>query len=115
MNKMPIQTPVTGNEEPIEPREPFGALAEFYRAFNRRDTALMERNWDCSDEASMDNPLGAFAAGGSKSAPSTSKSSARKPTYMSSSMTTRCIASARCSLPSDVSAASSPQKGYPWI
>jgi hypothetical protein len=33
-------------------------LAEFYRAFNTRDLALMERNWISSDEASMDNPLG---------------------------------------------------------
>ncbi len=54
----PIQIPVTGTEDPIDPREPAGALAEFYRAFNSRDLALMERNWDSSDDASMDNPLG---------------------------------------------------------
>ena len=54
----PIQIPVTGAEDPIDPREPAGALAEFYRAFNSRDLASMERNWDSSDDASMDNPLG---------------------------------------------------------
>jgi hypothetical protein len=36
----PIQTPVTGHEDPIDLRESTGALAEFYRAFNGRDLAL---------------------------------------------------------------------------
>jgi ketosteroid isomerase-like protein len=59
----PIQTPVTGREDPIDPREPAGALAEFYRAFNNRDLALMARNWDSSDAISMDNPLGGIRRG----------------------------------------------------
>lgn len=54
---------ITGNEDPIDPREPEGALAEFYRAFNSRDLALMERTWDGSEEASMDNPLGGICRG----------------------------------------------------
>lgn len=53
----PIQTPVTGRKDPIDPREPVGALAEFHRALNTGDLALMTRNWDASDAASMDNPL----------------------------------------------------------
>jgi ketosteroid isomerase-like protein len=40
-----------------------GALAEFYRAFNTRDLALMEHNWYRSSEASMDNPLGGIKRG----------------------------------------------------
>jgi len=54
---------VTGREDPIDQREPFGALSEFYRAFNGRDLALMERNWISSDEASMANPLGGIRRG----------------------------------------------------
>jgi ketosteroid isomerase-like protein len=54
---------VTGREDPIDPREPFGALSEFYRAFNGRDLALMERNWISSAEASMANPLGGIRRG----------------------------------------------------
>jgi ketosteroid isomerase-like protein len=56
-------TPITGYEDRDDPQEPVGALAEFYRAFNGRDLALMECNWDSSDEASMDNPLGAIRRG----------------------------------------------------
>lgn len=59
----PIMAPITGREDPTDAREPDGALAEFYRAFNSRDLALMERNWDASDEASMDNPLGGIRRG----------------------------------------------------
>jgi SnoaL-like domain len=54
---------VTGREDPIDPREPLGALSEFYKAFNGRDLALMERNWISSDEASMANPLGGIRRG----------------------------------------------------
>lgn len=59
----PIGSPITGNETDIDVRAPKGALAEFYRAFNRRDLALMERNWLNSQEASMDNPLGGIRRG----------------------------------------------------
>ena len=55
--------PVTGHEQAIDPREPLGALAEFYHAFNGRDLELMEQNWDGSTEASMDNPLGGIRRG----------------------------------------------------
>ena len=59
----PSQDPITGREAEIDPTTPLGALAEFYRAFNERDSALMARNWDASDEASMDNPLGGIRRG----------------------------------------------------
>jgi ketosteroid isomerase-like protein len=59
----PIATPITGREDPIDPSDPVGALAEFYRAFNTRDLVLMERNWASSGEASMDNPLGGIKRG----------------------------------------------------
>lgn len=42
---------------------PHGALNEFYRAFNGRDLALMEANWEQSEEAAMDNPLGGIKRG----------------------------------------------------
>ena len=58
--------PVTGGETAIDLQTPIGALAEFYRAFNTRDLALMERNWDSSHEASMDNPLGGIRRGWSE-------------------------------------------------
>ncbi len=58
----PIQTPVTGAEyAPAD--EPFAALAGFYRAFNGRDLALMEQNWDIGEDVSMDNPLGGIRRG----------------------------------------------------
>jgi ketosteroid isomerase-like protein len=60
---IPNMVPVTGREHSIDPREPAGALAEFYRAFNGRDLALIERNWDSSDEVAMDNPLGGICRG----------------------------------------------------
>jgi ketosteroid isomerase-like protein len=58
----PVQQPITGRK-PADPATPLGALAEFYRAFNSRDLALMERNWESSAEAAMDNPLGGIKRG----------------------------------------------------
>jgi hypothetical protein len=54
---------LTGGEDPIDPRHPLGALSEFYRAFNRRDLDLMERNWVTTDEASIAAPLGGIRRG----------------------------------------------------
>ncbi len=53
---------ITGDEESIDPRTPEGALAEFYRAYNSRDLALMEQNW-ASDEATIYHQLGGVRAG----------------------------------------------------
>jgi ketosteroid isomerase-like protein len=58
----PVQQPITGRE-PADPAMPLGALAEFYRAPNSRDLPLMERNWEQSPEAAMDNPLGGIKRG----------------------------------------------------
>ena len=58
-----IMPAVTGREPLIDPREPLGALREFYLAFNSRDLDLMERNWISSDEASMAHPLGGIRRG----------------------------------------------------
>lgn len=58
-----ISTPVTGQESPIDPSTPRGALAEFYRAFNARDAGMMAGNWLQTEEASMDNPLGGIRRG----------------------------------------------------
>lgn len=59
----PIQTPVTGQEFKGNQREPMQALAQFYCALNARDLELMQRNWDNSAEAAMDNPLGGIKRG----------------------------------------------------
>ncbi len=53
--------PITGAEAG-DPATPFGALAEFYRAFNGRDLALMRQNWQL-DECVLDNPLGGIRRG----------------------------------------------------
>ena len=58
-----ISAPLTGQENPIDPSTPRGALAEFYRAFNARDVDMMVRNWLQTEEASMDNPLGGIRRG----------------------------------------------------
>ena len=63
---MPIQiieAPITGHESLGELREPVQALAQFYRAFNGRDLALMEENWEASETVAMDNPLGGIKRG----------------------------------------------------
>ena len=49
---------ITGDEQHINPREPEGALAEFYRAYNSRDIQLMEANWAHGDEPSSFHTLG---------------------------------------------------------
>lgn len=58
-----IQEPVTGREQLADDSSPLSALSQFYRALNTRDIALMEQNWDSSDEAAMDNPLGGIRRG----------------------------------------------------
>lgn len=59
---IPVQQAITGREG-ADSAPPLLALAEFYRAFNSRDLALMERNWENSPEAVMDNPLGGIKRG----------------------------------------------------
>ena len=59
----PIQQAVTGNEFLGDQADPLQALAMFYRAFHQRDLALMEQNWDSTDEAALDNPLGGIKRG----------------------------------------------------
>lgn len=59
----PIQQPITGREPGTDGLTPFGALVEFYRAFNTRDRALMRTNWQASDRIAMDNPVGGIARG----------------------------------------------------
>ena len=58
--------PIDGQEAAIDPREPEGALSEFYRGFNGRDLALLGQNWLNSEDASMDNPVGGIRRGWSE-------------------------------------------------
>ena len=61
-----IHEPITGREETIEDHTPLAALSQFYRALNNRDIVLMERNWNTTGEAAMDNPLGGIKRGWSE-------------------------------------------------
>lgn len=58
-----IKTSITGREDLGAPGEPVRALAQFYRAFNGRDLALMAENWEDSADVAMDNPLGGIKRG----------------------------------------------------
>jgi ketosteroid isomerase-like protein len=59
----PIDTPITGREDLGGSHEPLAALAQFYRAFNTHDLALMAENWLASEDVAMDNPLGGIMRG----------------------------------------------------
>lgn len=56
-----MKSAITGMEC-AEPGTPFGALSEFYRAFNNRNLDLMRRNWH-PEECVLDNPLGGIKRG----------------------------------------------------
>ena len=60
---VPVQDAITGNEPQSNLAEPLQALAQFYRALNARDMSLMEQNWDNTDQAAMDNPMGGIKRG----------------------------------------------------
>lgn len=57
----PVTQPIAGVEY-AEAGTPFGALSEFYRAFNNRNLDLMRRNWH-PEECVLDNPLGGIRRG----------------------------------------------------
>ena len=59
----PDPEPITGQEDLGNLREPRQALAQFYRAMNSRDLALLAENWEQSSEIAMDNPLGGIKRG----------------------------------------------------
>ncbi|MGH6977576.1 MAG: YybH family protein [Stellaceae bacterium] len=63
MSMTPIAEPITGREPINALDEPVAALAQFYRAFNTRDLALMADNWDNADDVAMDNPVGGIKRG----------------------------------------------------
>lgn len=54
---------ITGNEAGVDDVSPYAALVEFYRAFNKQNFELMQRNWLQSEAASMSNPLGGIKRG----------------------------------------------------
>jgi ketosteroid isomerase-like protein len=58
-----IEQPITGNEDLGDLSQPVQALAHFYRAFNRRDLAMMEQSWDHSDQAVEVTPYGGMIRG----------------------------------------------------
>jgi SnoaL-like domain len=63
LNITPIQEAVTGREQPGDITKPEQVLAQFYKALNSRDLAILEENWDSSAEAAMDSPLGGIKRG----------------------------------------------------
>jgi len=62
----PIQKVITGSEDQGGLTSAFQALVQFYCAFNKRDVAMMEKNWANNDEIAMDNPLGGIKRGWSE-------------------------------------------------
>ena len=54
---------VTGADYASGQAQPLAALAQFYAAFNRRDLALMARNWLATEASILDNPLGGMRRG----------------------------------------------------
>jgi ketosteroid isomerase-like protein len=56
-------TPITGREDAGDRSRPVQTLSEFYHAFNTRDLDLAAQNWETSDVAVMDNPLGGISRG----------------------------------------------------
>ncbi|HLH07400.1 MAG TPA: nuclear transport factor 2 family protein [Terriglobales bacterium] len=58
-----VSDPITGEEDLGNLHQPEQALAQFYRALNRRNIDLMAQNWDSSSQAAMDNPLGGIKRG----------------------------------------------------
>ena len=63
MSVRTVETPITGREPLRDLRAPVDTLAQFYRAFNTRDLALMAENWDDAEDVAMDNPLGGIKRG----------------------------------------------------
>jgi ketosteroid isomerase-like protein len=59
----PIQEPITGKEDLGDLSQPQEALAQFYKAFNSRDLAMIDANFAASDEVAIDNPLGGIRRG----------------------------------------------------
>ena len=59
----PIQEPITGKEDLGDLTRPEQALAQFYKAFNSRDLAMIDANFATSDEVAIDNPLGGIRRG----------------------------------------------------
>lgn len=61
--KQSVQEPIRGTEDLGNLSRPEQALAQFYKAFADRDIALMQDNWEQSDDAVLDNPLGGIKRG----------------------------------------------------
>ena len=61
--KATVQDAINGADNLSDTRQPYGALQQFYRALNTLDRELMARNWDSSEDAAMDNPLGGIKRG----------------------------------------------------
>ena len=59
----PIQEPITGKEDLGDLSRPEQALAQFYKAFNSRDLAMIDANFAASEEVAIDNPLGGVRRG----------------------------------------------------
>jgi hypothetical protein len=94
---VPVQDAITGSEPQSNLAEPLQALAQFYRALNARDMSLMEQNWDNTDQAAMDNPLGGIKRGWAEIKPVYERLFGWMVAIALSSTTTRCTGSAMSS------------------
>lgn len=59
----PTQEPITGSELGIDTTSAYGALVQFYNAFNYANIVLMSENWANTPDIAMDNPLGGIKRG----------------------------------------------------
>lgn len=59
----PTQEPITGSEEGIKNSTAWGALGQFYNAFNNSNMESMTQNWANTPDIAMDNPLGGIKRG----------------------------------------------------
>jgi hypothetical protein len=95
----PTEEPITGAEDLGDLSRPEQALAQFYKAFNSRDLAMIDANFAATDEVAIDNPLGGIRRGADVPHEMLRPLSKARPTFMWSSGTTRSTASATCSGP----------------
>ena len=59
----PTQEPITGSEHGINRTTAYGALVQFYNAFNSGNMESMSQNWANTPDIAMDNPLGGIKRG----------------------------------------------------
>jgi hypothetical protein len=108
-----ISEAITGEEDLGNLQQPEQALAQFYRALNRRNIDLMAQNWDNSTEIVMDNPLGGIKRGWSEIRPIYERVFSGAVTILSSTITP-CMSGLMFFMQWDGSAATTKEREHGW-